>query len=263
MNDKKTDNLKIAHYNIFNGGVRRLAKITKVIEEINPDICGLLECVGWENKISSYKKYFKSKGYKFFYFIKANSKYNISVISKTELKINSIKKNIRHVMVSAETIDPKYPPIKIIYLHLSPISEEKRMEEISILLKHIMKLKNILIMGDFNSLSRKDNYTNKLLEKLKKNGITKYGTDYLKYDVINKIKKNKLIDVYKYLNIKRDYSAPTKFNTDISHNEKIRIDYAFVNQNIIKNIVSCKIHKSKMTEVSSDHYPLYLEIKKM
>ncbi|MFA7000224.1 MAG: endonuclease/exonuclease/phosphatase family protein [Candidatus Paceibacterota bacterium] len=262
-NINKTKILKIAHYNIFNGGTKRLSKIAKVIKEIDPDICGLLECVGWENDVEKYKKYFKSKGYAFFYFIKANSKYNISVISKIELKVTAIRSGIRHAIIKAEIVDTRYASLNIFYIHLSPKSEKDRLGEVSILLKKISKQENTIIMGDFNSLSRQDNYKEeKLLKNFKKNGITKYGEDYLNFDVISKIEKNKFIDIYRYFNNKFRHTAPTKSNTDINHKERVRIDYAFTNKEILKRIRGSKIHKSKLAEIASDHYPLYVEIKK-
>lgn len=263
LQTKTNSVLKIAHYNIFQGGTKRLGKIAKVIKEINPDICGLLECVGWENDEKKFKQFFKSKGYPFFYFVKANSKYNISVISKIELEVTPIRNGIQHVMVGAKIKDNKYPSINIFYLHLSPKSEDDRIKEISLLLKQLSRLDTVLIMGDLNSLSPRDNYKEKeLIEKFKKYGITKYGVDYLKFDLIKKIEANNFIDVFKHLKNKFTFSAPTKYNTDINHSEKIRIDYAFAKKEILRKIKECKIYKSKMTESASDHYPLYVQMKR-
>lgn len=263
MQNKNSKTIKIAHYNIYNGGTKRLSKISKVIEEINPDICGLLECVGWENNIERYTKYFKSKGYNFFYLAKANSKYNISIISKIKIKTTSVKSGVRHVIAKAEITEPECSPLHIFFLHLSPKSEEERLKEILILLKQIKTLDRVIIMGDFNSLSKKDKYNEKLLlEKLKKNGVTKFGKEYLKFDVINKIEGNNFIDAFRYKKNKFTYSAPSKYNTDINHSEKIRIDYAFIKQEIAGKVKACKIFKSKTTELASDHYPLYIEIEK-
>jgi endonuclease/exonuclease/phosphatase family metal-dependent hydrolase len=261
-NIQNISDLKIAHYNILSGGVDRMDKISEVIKEINPDICGLLECVGWETNINEYKNKFKSEGYNFFYFVKANSKYNITIISKIELEITTIKEGIRHVIVGAKIIDKKYPSLNIFYIHLSPVSEEDRLSELSILLKNISVLDNVIIMGDFNSLSPWDEYAkNKLFESFKKNNIIKYGVNHLNFDVIKEIENSGFTDCFKYLKNSFDFSVPTKSNTDVNHQEKIRIDYAFVKNNISKNVKVCKIYKSKTTEIASDHYPLYIGYK--
>ena len=262
----KNENIKnlirIAHYNILSGGKDRLNKIIKVIGSINPDICGLLEAVGWENNIDTYKKKFKSKGYKYFYLAKANSKYNIAIISKIQIKVEEVKRGIRHVIVKVMIKEGHLKNTEIYYVHLSPYSEDERISEIKILFKKISKSKNVILMGDFNALSFLDkNNSKKLLSKFKKKNITKYGTKNLRFDVISEIYKNNFIDTFNFLKNKFDYSTPTKCNTDTNHAEKIRIDYAFVNKNLLTKIKTCKIFKNIITETASDHYPLYIEIK--
>lgn len=258
-NTEKYNSIKITHYNILKGGEDRLNKINKVIEEMNPDVCGLLETVGWDKNISKYKKIYKTMGYKFFYFAKANSKYNITILSKIKIQTSTINKGVRHVIVGVKITDKNYTPLNIYYVHLSPISEEDRLDEIEILLKKISRQENTIIMGDFNSLSLSDKYNEKrLLNKFLQNNIVKYGTTYLKFDVIPKIEKMGFIDAFRFTGNKFDHSVPTKCNVDINHKEKLRIDYAFVKNKIIKNIKICQIYKSETSDTASDHYPLNL-----
>jgi endonuclease/exonuclease/phosphatase family metal-dependent hydrolase len=256
----KKGDLRICHYNIFSGGEKRIKNILDVIKEINPDICGILEAVGWRENIQKYKKLFKKNGYSFLYFSKSNTKYDIAVISKIKLKISKIKSGIWHSVIKIDLEEKNFP--NVFYVHLDPRSEEERLKEFQIILKKLERSKTNIIMGDFNSLSPNDNYNKKvLLKKLKQNKVKKFGVKKIKFDVIKKIEKSGFVDIFKYLHKKFEPSTPTKFNTDINHKEKVRIDYAFIDKKHINKIKNCKVHKSKKTETASDHYPLYLDIK--
>src|SRR5687768_3230951 len=99
--NRKSNRLRIAVYNISNGGKERLNYIKNVIKEIGPDICGILEAVGWQNDEKRFVNFAKNLGYKIFNIATANSKYNIAVFSKLPLEVNGIKEGIRHVILEA------------------------------------------------------------------------------------------------------------------------------------------------------------------
>jgi endonuclease/exonuclease/phosphatase family metal-dependent hydrolase len=253
--------MRIASYNILSGGRGRLKYIAKAIKEINPDICGILEAVGWQNKKDYYKKFAENSGYHFFYLAIANSKYNIAVFSKIPLQIKTIKKGIRHVVVEAVIKKGQFKGFSIFFVHLSPISENARLLEFKELLKYINKSKNAIIIGDFNSLSANDPYDKRnLLKIFQKNNIVKFGADKLRFDVIKKIESAELMDAVKYLKATFIVTTPTLSNKDINHIANIRIDYAFLTKNILKYLKKMEVFKNSVADKASDHYPLYIEL---
>lgn len=260
---KKKSDLRIASFNILKGGEKRLKDISKTIKEINPDICGILEAVGWQNKKTYYKKFAKNLGYSFFNLAIANSKYNIAVFSKIPIQMKIIRKGIRHVIPEVIIKNGSFKDFHIFFVHLSPISEDARLLEVKELQKHIDKNTKAVIVGDYNSLSSHDPYNKKeLLQIFKKNNITKYGTDKLRFDVIKKIESLKLTDATKYLKYPFTTTTPTPSNKDISHTANTRIDYAFLTKNILKYLKKVEVFKSKFADKASDHYPIYIELQK-
>lgn len=259
---KKEEILKIFCLNMLKGGVGRMSHIQRLIKDLRPDICGLLEAVGDKKRIIFFEKFAKKNGYKF-YFAKANSKYNICVFSKLELSVKLIKKNIRHVAVQGKILEKNFKETKVIFVHLSPKTEDDRLKEIQEILS-TKEIKNkTIIMGDLNSLSIQDGYNeNILIKNLIKHSIHKFGDINIRFDVINKVIKNGFVDAVFYKKKKPVYTVPTSSNKDYTHAVKIRIDYAFVTKDLVKKIITAYVVKNRHSEKASDHYPLFLELKK-
>ncbi len=254
----KTDELSIMSFNIFNGASDRIDKVLEVIKESNPDICGILEAVNWNEEDISLRKKFLSLGYPFFKVFRANSKYNIAVISKKDVTFSDIKKDIKHVVVCL-----KIKELDIFFVHLSPISEEERLLELKEIFCHLNKKSKSIIIGDFNSLSYSDvdDYKS-LLNSFQLRKIKKFGINVINFDVIKYLENNNFVDSLKILNKPYEFSVPTPFNQDLSHSEKIRIDYAFLSSNLIDDISNFEIIKNDLTDSASDHYPILLKIKR-
>lgn len=260
---KQKDNLRIASFNILKGGEKRLKDISKTIKGINPDVCGILEAVEWQNKKTFYKKFANNLGYDFFDLVIANSKYNIAIFSKIPIQMKTIRKGIRHVIPEVIIKDGSYKNFHIFFVHFSPASEDARLLEVEELKKHIRKSSKAIVIGDYNSLSPLDPYNKKeLLKIFKKNNIVKYGINKLRFDVINKIESLELIDATKYLKYPFITTTPTPSNKDISHTANIRIDYAFLSKNILKYLKKVEVVKSRVADTASDHYPIYIEFSK-
>lgn len=255
--------LRIAHYNILNGGENRLNHITRVIKSINPDICGIIEAVGWNENSKKSLNLSKKIGFDYFTIAKANSKYNIGIYSKIPLEIKIIKNYIRHVVLKATILSGEFMDTEIFFIHLSPISETQRLTELNEIKKHIQKDSHVVIMGDFNSLSHKDKYNKKeLLFLFKTQKIKKFGVQKLNFKVIKKVEKSGFIDTMNYSKLPFSHTVPTLSNQDPHHATKLRLDYAFVTKNLIKFLKKFEIVKNKYTEKASDHYPIYIELKK-
>jgi len=260
-NHKKKELLRIASYNILNGGEKRLKYLSRAIKKMNPDICGILEAVGWEKERIDLQKIARDLEFSFFKVVKANSKYNIAIFSKIPLDVKNIKKEIKHVTLEAKIKTGSFKNLGIFFVHLSPVSEDERLKELKELTRHIKKYSKVIVMGDFNSLSSHDPYNHKkLLEAFKKNKVTKYGIERLDFDVIKKIQHLGFIDAVDYLKLPFIATTPTASNEDLNHATKIRIDYAFLSKNILTNLKKVKIIKNKLTDKASDHYPIYIDL---
>lgn len=253
--------LRVAHYNIFRGGEDRLNVIGDILQQINPDICGILEAVDWHKKNKELSVFFKKKGFNFLKISKANSRHNIAIISKFPVKIKSYKQGFRHVVVKVSLKEKKYNEFSFFFVHLSHVSEKDRLKEVKNLID-IINNKPCIIMGDLNSLSDVDPYGEEILNKFKKLNITKFGKEKLTFSVIKKLKKLRFIDVAEYLGKSFITSVPTPFNKDPYHAVPIRIDYAFVSRELISYIKNQNILKNKKSNLGSDHYPLFIDIEK-
>lgn len=261
MTDKE-NKLRVASYNILHGGEKRLNKIFKVIEEIDPDICSLQELVGSSERIRLIKNKASRLNY-YFYIAFANSKYNIAVLSKHPLKVKTIKKGFRHVAVNARVKSGLFSELEFYFVHLSPVSEDLRIAEIERFKKQVGLSKKTILMGDFNSLSWRDPYNkDRLLKTFQKFGIKKYGIERLRFDVIKKIESMGFVDGAYYLKSKFKPTTPTISNKDINHIAKIRIDYAFFSKDISNLVNKYKVVKSGVVEAASDHYPIIIELQK-
>ncbi|MEI7765482.1 MAG: endonuclease/exonuclease/phosphatase family protein [bacterium] len=254
--------LRIAHYNILNGGEERLDRIQEVIKEIDPDICGILEAVDWQKEKNYFKNFAQKIGYQSYKLVEANSKYNIAIFSKVPILIKKLTQDFRHVAVQVILKEGKYKGLCVFFVHLSPISEEARLKELKKLLIYVKKHPEVIVMGDFNALSLKDPYNHKkLLHSFKEKNIVKYGVDQLRFDVVKKIESFGLFDSMNYLKIPFTFSVPTLSNRDINHAVALRVDYAFVTNGLLKHLKSAKIFKDKTSDIASDHYSFYIDLK--
>lgn len=253
--------LRIAHYNILQGGETRLSDIAKVIKEINPDICGILEAVNWQTDLRKFRLFCESLGYRYFDIAIANYRYNIVIFSKIAINVQVIRLKLRHVILKATVLEGEFKSTKLYFVHLSPFSEGARLAELRTLLTRIDVSKNIIVLGDFNSLSHRDPYDKKKLLKIFQDAsIKKYGVRTLRLDVIKRIERAGLCDAAKYLKQSFVASTPTLSNVDKAHATKLRIDYAFLSKSMLKHLKRMKIFKSTVAEKASDHYPLFIEL---
>lgn len=251
--------MRIAHYNISQGGQNRTDKLKEVIKDINPDVLGILEAVDWNKEKEETKELVKELGFKYFEIAKA-PKHNIAILSNEPISVNVINRNIKHVVLQAELVNLN---ICLFFIHLSPVSEEDRLTELDEILFHSKNYSRVIIMGDFNSLSRSDPYDKEfILQSLLEKGIKKYGENYLRFDVIDKLEKEKYIDIAKYFKKDHINTVPTLFNVDANHQVPLRIDYIFSSKSLLPYIRNIEVLKNNNSDFASDHYPFYIDLDK-
>ncbi len=156
-----------------------------------------------------------------------------------------------------------FKDLSIFFVHLSPALEDDRLLEVQDLFKNVEKTSEAIIMGDLNSLSPHDPYDHQSLLKIfKNNNVIKYGTETLRFDVIKKIESFGLIDAATFIKYAFTSSTPTSSNKDMNHAANLRIDYAFLKNNLTQYLTKIEVVKNKNTELASDHYPLFIELHK-
>lgn len=173
--------------------------------------------------------------------------------------------------------------INIFLTHLAPFTLKDRQKDVQRILTHAKQLpakSDILIAGDFNSLSRADEsmYGETLLTSMRKiegRLEPKSGTPIVKnriiyrnnldngnidYSVTDRVLKADFFDSYYVLNKQFKNSVPTKANQTKSSKLR-RIDYIWVNKNLRDRLVKADIIHDKYTDFMSDHYPVFISIK--
>lgn len=267
---------KIMTYNILNGlcndnppfkiQKNRLKIISKIIDKENPDILVLCEAYLWSfakrDSLKDMNKNFSSL-YKSYALADYNFRWAPIVLSKfpvEKFETAFSKYSLNHLRTRIR-VNGKFIVLDV--FHPNPRTSEKEKEDF---FKPILKKisGNYILTGDFNSLSPEDSYNKEKFVKgyvgfMKKDGKKK-AEDMLTCRAVKGILAKNLIDTYKKINDKLDFTMPTDLRSK-NKDSASRLDYIFCSKNF--KIVESGIIKNKLTEKASDHYPVYavLEMK--
>ncbi|MBS3083774.1 endonuclease/exonuclease/phosphatase family protein [Candidatus Pacearchaeota archaeon] len=266
---------KIIAYNILTGlcdwdfsnklpviDKKRLSLAKKLIKQENPDILCLTEAFfSSKNYKGVYMDYQEIFNYPYVDVRKSNvilSKFPI-IYSKEFGKQGHNHKGLGlycQVMVGKKNI-----PISLIHPNIWA-NESKRLE----LIKDLFDEKNnMIICGDFNSISKSDNYSKEFAENFRKKVIFRHNgkgdlknsntimKDTFNPKVVKYIEKKGFVDTYKLKNNKFDFTVPTDFLSK-DKSTGIRIDFIFVRW---LKVLDAGIIKNSLSEKASDHYPVY------
>tara|TARA_Y100000034_G_C6879639_1_gene402824 strand:- start:1077 stop:1973 length:897 start_codon:yes stop_codon:yes gene_type:complete len=293
--------LKVMAYNIFfgfhkiggfeNGHMllqlepERVKAVVKTVLKEDPDILFLTEA--WYQDLVDYRKIFPQ-------FKAAFGDGKHFLFSKYPLTARKIfmEKRVPDKAYTSAKINLGKKKVHFIGVHPSHsgmhhTNEKVRTDIFRKIFKKVVKSKKNLIMaGDFNSLSPRDKYNAKALidgnlkwsmkhdeylglseeeeENMTKPQLRKHMRkywkkhidEYLTAGVIKYVESEGLIDAHKNLPRAQRYTNPTKMDR-IDDGQKWRIDYIFITPDI--KVKSAKIPKNKLTEIASDHYPIIAE----
>ena len=126
-------------------------------------------------------------------------------------------------------------------------AEDIRLKELEIILTHMSKHKNQILLGDFNSVSSEDYHDVERLEVEPR------------FDVTNTLKQQ-YVDVASHLELDNRSTFPTPIHKRAVFIGPRRVDYIFVAASLAVHIRGASVIKTQTTDRASDHYPLIVTI---
>mgnify|MGYP002072097264 CR=1 FL=1 len=265
------EKIKILSYNVLYGLKKDSVNIERyktLVRDLDPDIVATQEMNGWTQK--TLEELAKSYGHPYALQSKEEG-FPVALTAKTPLvNFKKVTENMWHSYIYA-----KVRGIHIFVIHFSPFSYQKRLEEVAIILAQAQALpadEPILIMGDFNALDKSDSphYDENVLATMKaaeekQAHIRNLNQGKIDYSVTGKLKEAGFVDSYRLLNREFTGSVPTfkdgqgnikESNTGIPK----RIDFLWCNPAAVPYITKSIVFKNKLSDVISDHYPVYVEL---
>lgn len=248
--------MKVLTYNVYNGlkEDERFEDFIAFINKEDPHVLLLQELVGWQdNNFNILHSFLRKTIFDHYRYLSTDTGFDIATFSKKPIRgCEKLKSDLHHGALIVTLSD-----LHICNLHLNPFSESERVKEVKKILSHLHR-KNILVGGDFNSLSKKDEYDKeKLIESFNKTQLAKFGEEKILFDCIQVVERT-LNDMYINYGSGKGYTVPTGFNEDDAHMSKLRLDY-FFGRVIGKDVIDVKVLRNRRTERISDHYPVLLE----
>jgi len=258
-NTASAQDFKVLSYNVLKG-LQQDSLVHQEyfnwVKEIDPDIVAYQEMndftqASLETFAAKYNHPYSIQSKLTGFPVALSSKYPITNVKK-------VVDNMWHAFIYANING-----IHVFVIHFSPFDHKKRGEEIKNVLAHaatLPKNEKVLIMGDFNSVSKLDeaNYTVAMVKKMqeseaKASHIRNLNNGKIDYSVIAQIEHAGFQDTFWLTNKAFKHSIPTKKYG--SANLK-RIDFMFASPEIAKMVKSSTIIHDVHTDQMSDHYPV-------
>lgn len=255
------NNMRLMTYNILDGGEDRLDLIAEIINGSSPDFVTINEANGFDEEDNKKLKDLSQATTMPYYHLALSGEfdYHVAVLSKLPLKKVYEIHPLMRAGISV-VIDSEIGEISIVGVHLTPYSENMRIPEIELLNSTQKDYPNRILLGDMNSLSKDDNYSESIMQDFNEPQLKKFTKDgSLQFEVIEKIKASDYLDTAVELGKQSDNTAPTTSNKDTTH-ANTRLDYVFVSSPLRNHLVSYSVIKNALTEQASDHYPILVEL---
>lgn len=252
--------MRIASYNLFEGARDTSAQLEDFVVQQEIDVLSIQEANGWQDgDPSRLDQFAKNTGMESYVYGDSNSRFKLAIFSRLPIIGSAVyKEGLHHCAVKA-TVEVNDEPLNIWNVHLNPFGEDQRLAEVRLIAKSLKLNELTLIDGDFNSLSETDQYPSTLLDELRERGMTKFGADYLRYDVTRYLGGLGLIDLAAMLDVVVA-TVPTPANSDAAHAAKMRLDYMFASNGLARLVKRIDVPKDALTDEISDHYPIVTEL---
>ena len=278
--------MKIVWYNVLRGfhnkekdgsftlGKERLDAVKKVIKDLNPDVFFVGEGDFNPNcKISGPKiktiDYQKEFGFPFVYYSEtdATSRKGEVILSKMPVTVKNLSGGGYSTSQFTDlrcsfVVDGKKINLDVIHPYPTiPEAEKAR------LVGEILDKKEnpYILLGDYNALSPKDKYDWKSLAKEyeafqgSKEKAEANAKDTVTYLMVKRVIAAGLVDTYYEHNDEYSCTLPTKKYAITDDTKRtMRIDYIFCSEDF--KVLNSGIVKNKLTDMASDHYPIFAEL---
>ena len=252
--------MRVMTFNILLGGIdengSRIESITKVINDASPDFVALQEANNFnKDNDKLLKEVSQNIGLQYYALSPGSTldgeQFNVASFSRYPFKEKHLFYGPQFQCAGLFTaIGSPLGELSICNVHLNlekGHSEDKRLKELEVILKHLSGYKNQILLGDFNSISLDDNYDPETLEVEHR------------FDVTNILKRD-YVDTALYLGLDNRISYPTASNKNPDYTMPIRVDYIFVTPSLASNIKDVTVIKTWTSEQASDHYPIIATI---
>ena len=154
--------LRIATYNVFEGGHRRLgtvadrpSKLTAAVAGLAPDVIALQELVGWQERgRASFNEFAAATGLEGELFV--GNGFPLALLARPPWRISGarfISNGLWHGIISARLEGGAGRPVQVIAIHLPPRSPDQRLGEIETALSQITGDLPVVLLGDMNLIS--------------------------------------------------------------------------------------------------------------
>jgi len=274
--------IKIVWYNVLRGFHKkesdgsftfeksRLESAKKIIAKLNPDIVfigegdfnPLCKIKGTKIKTIDYQKEF---GFPFVYYSKPDETSRKGEVILSRIQFTT--KNLSEGNYGTENftdircyfkIDEKEICLDVVHPYPT-ITEEEKAKWIK---KVLYDSNPDILLGDFNALSPEDKYKKEILFELfsqmnkDKEAVMKNVNGSLQNLMIKAVLEYGLIDTYNFKNETQVNTFPTKAYSPFEDKSiGIRLDYLFCSKKF--HVIESGIIQNSLTDVASDHYPIY------
>jgi len=248
-------------YNILNGGENGIDKVISAICSESPDFLTINEASTFTANDNKVLKEIAVSGNFVDYRLALSGEHacHVAVFSKFAWKSIVEVKPLMRACVMAVFNSPT-GEISIGGLHLIPYSEDRRLPEIELITQAQEGYAHKVLMGDFNSLSKPDNYSQEIVSGFNDRQLKKFTTSgELRFDAMEKVLSSGFIDPAVKLGLNGIYTAPTAINEYNAHTN-MRLDYILVSTSLENKVSGYHVVKNELTETASDHYPVTLEL---
>ncbi len=255
--------MKVMTYNILHGGVdsngSRIEHIIDMIKNENPDFVAIQEANNFDKNENKLLKRVSNETKLPYYALSQGTleydqqRSHVVSLSRYPLQEEHLFPDFTFQCAALSVvIDSPFGKLSICNIHLHSHSEDKRVKEVEVVLSYQSKYDKYIIMGDFNSLSRLDNYGDLSAQEFTHYDLTRYeATD---------LSNLNHTDAVAHLNVNDRSTHPTIGVAHKISKTPIRVDYVFLTPSLTTHIKDAKIIKTPTAEKASDHYPVVVTL---
>lgn len=266
--ESKWSKVRIISYNVLSAvGGETEPQLVEWLNQQDPEIVAFQELCGiTEDKLLEAAKQW---GHNYAAIVKENG-YPVGITSKEPITV--VSRNIDgfgHGMLHVKTYG-----LNCLVTHLNPGNWEKRLEEANNIANYINdnKLDSVVLMGDMNSHSPMDaEYleNNAILLPIMRGGkeSKNFPNGNFDYFAISRLLSTPLFDVVQpFVKVEERMTFPSDILMTTSKSKYYkkkrseRLDFIFVSQSIVNNVVDGFVFNGEPTGYISDHYPVAIDI---